>query len=182
MLAEKLEDTEESAPSPQHLMKKYSRRPWWLLVVLTALTPAISGFWSYRSATVESEAKSGEAKDEAEAGYKAAVAAVDELQKHDREYGKAISEMSGHLQAIEKFLMVNNEALPRSRRGSLRLPPAVGMEGVNHASTTKVQMPMDLKSALYDVNSGKVYQLGRVWEGPADEAPNWGQAETSPSK
>jgi len=178
--AEQHED--ESHTSPEGILKKYRKSPWWLVLLVVAIPPLITSYFSYRAAKVEAQMKANETKAEAEAGYAATKVAVEELQKNDKEYSKAIAELSGHVRAVESFLTIHAREEHSRAPSKLHLPPAMHTQAVQQAAATRVEMPMDLKSALIDVNSGKVYKIGKVYEGPEEDSPDWTRgAMTAPA-
>lgn len=174
-MAEPARHEEESETTPGKLLKSAKNQPWWVLVLLATLPPLVSSYFSYRASVVEARMKTDEAKADAEAGYKATKAAVEELQEHDKEYGKALAGLNGHVEAIERFLLINNpnRGEMKKAKASLHLPPTVPLQEVKKAANSRVDMPDDLDSAPYFVKTGKIYRIGKIYEGPAEGAPDW---------
>lgn len=169
-------EIETAVTSPGKLLKKYSQRPWWLLIILVTIPPLVTSYFSYRAAIGEAKMKTAEAaaedKEKEEAGYSATRRSVEDLIKHDEQYGEAIAKLGGHIEAIEKMMRLNEQAGFRpGKTTALKVTAPLPIQEVKRAAAMKVEMPASLDQALYFAKKGQ-----------ASPMPVTAPAETAPSK
>jgi hypothetical protein len=167
-------EIETAVTSPGKLLKKYSQRPWWLLIILVTIPPLVTSYFSYRAAIGEAKIKTAEAaaedKEKEEAGYAATRRSVEDLIKHDEQYGKAIASLGGHIEAIEQMMRLNERAGFRPGKTTmLKVTAPLPIQEVKKAAVTKVEMPTNLDQALYFAKKSKTDYL--PMSAPAETAP-----------
>jgi hypothetical protein len=158
-------------------------QPWWALILIAAVPAAITGFFSLRQTMVESAAAGAKNA----AGYEALRDAVQELQSHDVENGKALAGINASVQTLERWvqsLRVNDiqhselQLKHGTQLGHLTLkasPPAPVLHALLPPKPT-IALPNTLNDALAQQKSG--VRLENVVTAPAATAP----AEGSPAR
>lgn len=168
---------ETAITSPGKILKKYRHRPWWLLIILVTIPPLVTSYFSYRAAIGEAKMKTEQAaaedKEKEEAGYAATRRSVEDLIKHDEQYGKAIAALGGHIEAIEQMMRYNEHAgFKQGKTATMKVTAPLPIQEVKKASITKVEMPSSLDQALFMSKKGQTSDpFSMPVTAPAETAP-----------
>lgn len=150
-----MEGLESENTAARKKLKRLAGRHWAVTIAVAVLPCVVTGFFTYRQAKVEAQAKVEEAHVKAEAGYDALVKAVEKLQTRDEATTKNIAELTGHITVIEAWMMgMRAHVDPRTKETHLDLPvPREVRDKTNWRPNfpPKVTAPVPANSAKIDL-------------------------------